>query len=248
METPQEDGSGNLLSAQCLDFIRSLTDQKISFKFNLTSGPFPCSFDNNGTVAAPARIPTEARKKTPSTRRRNAKRRRLFLERKKFGPSVDHESGPSANSGNLGSGVEAAIRGGDRDEEVDDEVDEEESGREREQEKNITMEDLYKALGRSNSRIVEHLSEIRKNMNDTMKLMDSRTANDPERRDGEGEGELQESDGDAEDHLIEFASRLETGIKCFQRQVQTTDKKVQEARRQTTTTPQSPRRKRRRKR
>ena len=158
METPQEDGSGNLLSAQCLDFIRSLTDQKISFKFNLTSGPFSCSFDNNGTVAAPARIPTEARKKTPSTRRRNAKRRRLFLERKKFGPSVDHKSGPSANSGNLGSGVEAVIRGGDRDEEVDDEVDEEVSGREREQEKNITMEDLYMALGRSNSRIVEHLS------------------------------------------------------------------------------------------
>ena len=225
METPQENGSDNLLSAQCLDFIRSLTDQKISFKFNLTSGPFSCSFDNNGTVAAPARTPTEARKKTPSTRRRNAKRRRLFLERKKFGPSVDHESGPSANSGNLGSGVEAAIRGGDRDEEVDDEVDEEASGREREQEKNITMEDLYKALG-----------------------LDFWTANDPERRDEGREGELQGSDEDAEDHLIEFVNRLETGLKCFQRQVQTTDKKVQEARRQTTTTPQSPRRKRRRKR
>ena len=248
METPQGNGSDNLLSTQCLDFIQSLTNQKISFKFHLTSGPFSCSFDNNGTVAAPARTPTEARKKTPSTRRRNAKRRRLFLERKKFGPSVDHESGPSANSGNLGSGEEAAIRGGDRDEEVDDEVDEEASGREREQEKNITMEDLYKALGRSNSRIVEHLSEIRKNMNDTMKLTDSRTANDPERRDEEGEGELQESDGDAEDHLIEFANRLETGIKCFQRQIETTDKKAQEARRQTITTPQSPRKKRRRKR
>ena len=78
--------------------------------------------------------------------------------------------------------------------------------------------------------------------------LDFWTANDSERRDEEREGELQESDGDAEDHLIEFASRLETGIKCFQRQVQTTDKKVQEARRQNTTTPQSPRRKRRRKR
>ena len=238
METPQENGSGNLLSAQCLDFIRSLTDQKISFKFNLTSGPFSCSFDNNGTVAAPARIPTEARKKTPSTRRRNAKRRRLFLERKKFGPSVDHESGPSANSGNLGSGVEAAIRGGDRDEEVDDEVDEEASGREREQEKNITMEDLYKALGRSNSRIVEHLSEIGRSMKEII-------ANDPGGRDGEVGGELQESDGD---HLIEFADRLETGMRSFQRQVQTTDRKVQEARRKTTTTPQSPRRKRHKKR
>ena len=61
-------------------------------------------------------------------------------------------------------------------------------------------------------------------------------------------GELQGSDEDAEDHLIEFASRLETGIKCFQRQVETTDKKVEEARRLTRTTPQSPRRKRRRKR
>ena len=232
METPQENGSGNLLSAQCLDFIRSLTDQKISFKFNLTSGPFSCSFDNNGTVAAPARIPTEARKKTPSTRRRNAKRRRLFLERKKFGPSVDHESGPSANSGNLGSGVEAVIRRGDRDEEVDDEVDEEASGREREQEKNITMEDLW--------RTSENLWRT--------SGLDFWTANDPERRDEEREGELQENDGDAEDHLIEFVNRLETGIKCFQRQVQTTDKKVQEARRQNTTTPQSPRRKRRRKR
>ena len=221
METPQGNGSDNLLSTQCLAFIQSLANQKISFKFHLTSGPFSCSFDNNGTVAAPARTPTEARKKTPSTKRRNAKRRRLFLERKKLGSSVDHESGPSANSDNLGSGAEAVIRGGARDEEVDEEV----SGREREQEKNITMEDLYKALGRSNSRIVEHLSEIRDQI-----------------------GELQENDGDAEDHLIEFASRLETGIKCFQRQVQTTDKKVQEARRQTTTTPQSPRRKRRRKR
>ena len=81
-------------------------------------------------------------------------------------------------------------------------------GREREQEDEVSTEDIARL-------IVEHFSEIRKNMNDTMKLMDSRTANDPERRDGEGEGELQESDGDAEDHLIEFASRLETGIKCF---------------------------------
>ena len=110
------------------------------------------------------------------------------------------------------------------------------------------MEDLCRALRRSNSRIVEHLSEIGRSMNDAMGLMDSRTASDPEGRDGEVGGELQESDGDAEDHLIEFAGRLETGMRCFQRQVQTTDRKVQEARRKTTTTPQSPRKKRRRKR
>ena len=186
METLQEDESGNLLSAQCLDFIRSLTDKKIIFKFNLTSGSFSCSFDNKGAVAAPARIPTGARKKTPSTRKRNANRRRQFLERKKSGPPVDHESEPSANSGNLGSRVEAVIGGGDRDdEEVDGEVDEEGGGRGREQEGNVTMEDVCRALRSSNSRIVEHLSEIGRSMNDAMGLMDSRTASDPEGRDGE---------------------------------------------------------------
>ena len=48
-----------------------------------------------------------------------------------------------------------------------------------------------------------------------MKLMDSRTANDPERDEGRG-GKLQGSDEDGEDHLLEFASRLEARIKCFQ--------------------------------
>ena len=121
---------------------------------------------------------------------------------------------------------------------MDGEVDEEGGGRGREQEGNVTMEDLCRALRSWNSRIVEHLSEIGRSMKEII-------ANDPGGRDGEVGGELQESDGD---HLIEFAGRLETGMRCFQRQVQTTDRKVQEARRKTTTTPQSPRRKRRRKR
>ena len=114
-------------------------------------------------------------------------------------------------------------------------------GREREQEDEVSTEDIARL-------IVEHFSEIRKNMNDTMKLMDSRTANDPERRDEGRGGKLQGTDEDGEDHLLEFASRLEARIKCFQRQVETTDEKVEEARRLTRTTPQSPRRKRRRKR
>ena len=249
METLQEDESGNLLSAQCLDFIRSLTDKKIIFKFNLTSGSFSCSFDNKGAVAAPALIPTGARKKTPSTRKRNANRRRQFLERKKSGPPVDHESEPSANSGNLGSRVEAVIGGGDRDdEEVDGEVDEEGDGRGREQEGNVTMEDVARALRSSNSQIVEYLSEIRMSMKDELQPLKEIIANYPGGRDGEVEEELQDSDGDAQDHLIEFAGRLESGMRCFQRQVQTTDRKVQEARWKTTTTPQSPRKKRRRKR
>ena len=133
------------------------------------------------------------------------------------------------------------IRGGARDEEVDEEV----SGRERGQrpEEAVTMEGMVKLFQQHEKSTLDAILKTQEVLG-----LDFWTANDSERRDEEREGELQESDGDAEDHLIEFASRLETGIKCFQRQVQTTDKKVQEARRQTTTTPQSPRRKRRRKR
>ena len=135
----------------------------------------------------------------------------------------------------MGTGAEAEVRGA-RDGEVDEEV----GGQEREQKDEVTIEDVCRL-------VVEQSSEIRGIINDTMKLMDSWTANDPERDEGRG-GKLQGSDEDGEDHLLEFASRLETGIKCFQRQVETTDKKVEEARRLTRTTPQSPRRKRRRKR
>ena len=103
MASPQPQVSGNhdpSLAAQCLEFIQSLVNQKIGFNFHLTSGQFSCSFDSNGTVtAASARIPTEVKKKSssPSTKRRNAKRRQLFLENKKRGSSfVDCEK-PAEN-------------------------------------------------------------------------------------------------------------------------------------------------------
>ena len=111
---------------------------------------------------------------------------------------------------------------------------------ETEQKDEVTIEDVCRL-------VVEHSEINRGIINDTKKLLDSRTANDPERDEGRG-GKLQGSDEDGEDHLLEFASRLEARIKCFQRQVETTDEKVEEARRLTRTTPQSPRRKRRRKR
>ena len=91
MATPQLSGNHDpSLATQCLAFIQTLVNQKIGFNFHLTSGQFSCSFDSNGTViAASARIPTEVKKKSssPSTKRRNAKRRQLFLENKKRGSS-----------------------------------------------------------------------------------------------------------------------------------------------------------------
>ena len=131
--------------------------------------------------------------------------------------------------GTGGAGAEA-----DRDdEEVDGRVDEEGDGREREQERSVTIEDVAREISLG-------ISELRKELQPLKEII----ASDP----GERDGEVEESDGDAQDHLIEFAGRLESGMRCFQRQVQTTDRKVQEARWKTTTTPQSPRKKKRRKR
>ena len=104
MATPRPQVSGNhdpSLATQCLAFIQALVNEsKIGFNFHLTSGQFSCSFDSNGTVTATsARIPTEVKKKSssPSTKRRNVKRRQVFLENKKRGSSfVDCEK-PAEN-------------------------------------------------------------------------------------------------------------------------------------------------------
>ena len=96
MAAPQVIGNHDPnLSTQCLEFIQTLVNQNIGFNFQLTSGQFSCSFDSNRTVtaAASARNPSEVRKKSPSTRRRNLKRLQLFLENKKSGStSVDCEN------------------------------------------------------------------------------------------------------------------------------------------------------------
>ena len=81
------------LAKECLAFIQALVNQEIGFNFQLTSGSFSCSFDNNGKrTMTSARTPTEVKHKSPSTRKRNARRRQQFLENKKFGhSSVDCE-------------------------------------------------------------------------------------------------------------------------------------------------------------
>ena len=219
METMDSRELGRLRQ-KCFSFSRTLFAYKRDFRFSLRVGSFEMSFEANGASGGKAGLGC-GRKRNPAYLRRQKRRRQAFLEKKR---------GLARDS--LGTGAEAEVRGA-RDGEVDEEV----GGREREQKDEVTIEDVCRL-------VVEQSSEIRGIINDTM---DSRTANDPERDEGRG-GKLQGSDEDGEDHLLEFASRLETGIKCFQRQVETTDKKVEEARRLTRTTPQSPRRKRRRKR
>ena len=94
MATPRVIGNDNpSLESQCLAFIQTLVNQEIGFNFQLTSGSFSCSFDNNGKrKITSARTPTQVKHKSPSTRKRNARRRQQFLENKKFrASSVDCE-------------------------------------------------------------------------------------------------------------------------------------------------------------
>ena len=96
----ESDSHPAFLEKQCLGFLQALVTEKIGFKFHISSGDFACSLDFNG-----ADPPTQTRsstvkvkRKSPSTRKRNADRRRLFLENKKrTGPiSVDTEQARSA--------------------------------------------------------------------------------------------------------------------------------------------------------
>ena len=68
------------LAHQCLALCQTLANQGGTFSFSLTAGStFIFSMESNG-IAAPAEV--TKKKSSPSTLRRNAKRRQLFLKRK----------------------------------------------------------------------------------------------------------------------------------------------------------------------
>ena len=229
------------LRKKCFSFSRTLFSYKRDFNFTLRVGSFEMSIGTGGPFGRKAG--PGGRRRNPSYLRRQQRRKQIFLEKR--GLAGD----------NLGTG--GAEAGADRDDkEVDGGVDEEGDGREREQERSVTIEDVA-SLAREASVVMtletitkmikdqtdgtEELRKEMKSMNDSMRARD--VASDP----GERDEEVEESDVDAHDHLIEFADRLESGMRCFQRQVQATDRKVQETRWKATTSPKSPRKKRRRK-
>ena len=76
------------LASQCLEFCQTLADKSLTFSFSLTIGSsFSFSVDTRGKEAlAPKR-----KKKTPSTLRRDA-RRREELMKKKFDASIEISS------------------------------------------------------------------------------------------------------------------------------------------------------------
>ena len=235
------------LRKKCFSFSRTLLSYKRDFNFTLRVGSFEMSIGTGGPCGRKAG--QGGRRRNPSYIRRQQRRRQAFL--KKRGLAGD----------NSGSG--GAEAGADRDDkEVDGGVNEEGDGREltREQEESVTIwcENIARMLkDQKDEQALQYrerldgMEELRKEMrsiNDSSisefsKSMKEIIASDP----GERDEEVEESDGDDHDHLVEFAGRLGSGMRCFQRQVQATDRKVQETRWKTTTSPKSPRKKRRRK-
>ena len=224
------------LRKKCFSFSRTLFSYKRDFNFTLRVGSFEMSIGTGGPCGRKAG--QGGRRRNPSYIRRQQRRRQAFL--KKRGLAGDN------------SGTGGAEAGADRDDkEVDGGVNEEGDGREltREQEESVTI--WCEKITRMLKDQMDEMEELRKEMrsiNDSSisefsKSMKEIIASDP----GERDEEAEKSDEDDHDHLVEFAGRLGSGMRCFQRQVQATDRKVQETRWKTTTSPKSPRKKRRRK-
>ena len=93
--TPPSSGEDSSLATKCMDFCHALASQGKSFKFSITIGStFTFSLDTReGKDTLPART-----KKSPSTLRRNAKRRQEFLIKKSISVPADSSQEPSAEN------------------------------------------------------------------------------------------------------------------------------------------------------
>ena len=213
METMDSRELGRLRQ-KCFSFSRTLLAYKRDLRFSLRVGSFEMSFEANGASGGKAGLGC-GRKRNPAYLRRQKRRRQAFLEKKR---------GLARDS--LGTGAEAEVRGA-RDGEVDEEV----GGREREQKDEVTIEDVCRL-------VVEH-SEINSGLiNDTKNLLDSWTVNQT----SDDEEDDEEQEDDENDWLLRF-DRLGKQLKTFQRDLISTDKKVENVKKSS-----SPLRKRRRKR
>jgi len=91
MSGPTLNPMDNSVLSQCLDFTRQMVSTSKFFKFNLKM-PTGFSFDFTTTDPEPSRSRKgEFKKKSPSTLRRNAKRKQAFSE-KKTSPSIQELS------------------------------------------------------------------------------------------------------------------------------------------------------------
>ena len=77
---------GSTLLSKCLDFCQALSSQGQAFNFSVAIGPdFTFSMDTRGKEASPG----IKKKASPSTLRRNARRREEYLQRKQNPSTVN---------------------------------------------------------------------------------------------------------------------------------------------------------------
>ena len=76
------------LASKCLDLCQTLASQGQAFTFSLTTGSTLNFSMSTGSQDSPASAPKVEKRKSPSTRRRNARRRKEFLKGKSGLPSL----------------------------------------------------------------------------------------------------------------------------------------------------------------
>ena len=219
MET-MDSGEIERLRQKCFSFSRTLLAYKRDFRFSLRVGSFEMSLGADGASGRKAG-PGCGRKRNPAYFRRQKRRRQAFLEKRGLA------------SDSLGIGAETVV-GGTRDGEGGEEV----GGREQEQGEEVTLEDVCRLAVELSEINNQGSCEISELLNDTKNLLNSWTANqtsDDEEDDGE--------QGDDENDLLVLFDSLGKQLKTFQRDLASTDKKVENAKKTS-----SPLRKRRRKR
>ena len=84
------------LATKCLDFCQALSSQGVAFNFSLSVGStFSFSLDTRGKAPL---SPGTKKKSSPSTLRRNARRRKEFLEKKRNPAAANPSEEPAVDS------------------------------------------------------------------------------------------------------------------------------------------------------
>ena len=205
METMDSREIGRLRQ-KCFSFGKTLLACKRDFRFSLRVGSFEMSLGAGGASGRKAG-PGCGRKRNPAYFRRQKRRRQAFLEKRGLA------------SDSLGTGAETVV-GGTRDGEGDEEV----GGREQEQREEVTLKDVCRLAVELSEINNQGSCEISELLNDTKNLLNSWTAN--QTSDDEGDDGEQ---GDDENDLLVLFDSLGKQLKTFQRDLTSTDKKVENA-------------------
>ena len=205
---------------RCFFFGKTLLACKRDFRYSLSVGSFEMSLGAGGASGTKAG-PGCGRKRNPAYFRRQKRRRQAFLEKR----------GLARDS--LGTGAETVVggtRGGEGGEVV---------GRpEQEQKEEVTLEDVCRLAVELSEINNQRSCEISELLNDTKNLLNSLTGNQTS---DDEEDDVEQ--GDDESDLLVLFDSLGKRLKTFQRDLASTDKKVENAKKTS-----SPLRKRRRKR